>query len=170
MQVGDALDHHLVHTEPTPVWMGELPDDYGEIPAPIVVNLCGVFPRGAPLGLTVLGFPMHDTVDPEMVPPRGALERFLGAVNRFAEQEPTYWHCHAGINRSGFALAAYLHLYRDLTISQAIENLRRRRSGMVLCNSLFERLLREWYGSRQEQEFEPFSFDTWKKEKGGRRA
>ena len=71
---------------------------------------------------------------------------------------------------SFFVTTFTLYLYRDLTISQAIDNLRRRRSGMVLCNSLFERLLREWYGTRQEQEFEPFSFETWKKEKHGRTA
>lgn len=171
MPFDDALDHHLVHTEPTPMYMGELPSDYADQPAPIVVNLCGVFPRSAPLGVTVLAFPMHDTVDPTLVPERAELERFLGAVHRFGEHEPSYWHCHAGLNRSGLALAAYLHLYRSLTISQAIANLRKRRSGMVLCNALFEKMLRDWYGTEAEQAFTPFSLETWRRERtGARRA
>jgi protein-tyrosine phosphatase len=165
----DALDYHLVSTEPTPLYMGELPPDYGDAPAPVIVNLCGVFPRNAPLGVVVLSLPMHDTLEAEFVPARADLERFLRAVDHFAVDGPTYWHCHAGINRSGLAVASYLHLYRDLTISQAIENLRLRRSGMVLCNSLFERTLRAWYGTASEQEFQPFSLEMWLRERQGAR-
>src|SRR5688572_31568879 len=114
-----ALDHHLVSTEPTPVYMGELPDDYCDVPAPIVVNLCGVFPRAAPQGTLVFSLPMHDALEPELAPTRPELEKFLAVVHVYAAEEPSYWHCHAGINRSGFALGAYLHLYRGFTISQA---------------------------------------------------
>ena len=169
MDFAERLDHHLVSTEPTPLYMGEIPRDYADAPAPVVVNLCGVFPRIVPFGYTVLSLPMHDTLELELIPERAEIERFLHGVHRFAEHEPSYWHCHAGINRSGFAVAAYLHLYRGLTISQAIENLRRRRSGMVLCNSVFEGLLREWYGGPEEQDFEPFSFQTYLKERQGAR-
>lgn len=169
MTTADRLDHHLVSTEPSPLFMGELPQDYADAPAPVIVNVCGVFPRVVPFGLTVLGLPMHDTLDLDLIPERPEIERFLHGVHRFAEHAPTYWHCHAGINRSGFVVAAYLHLFRGLTISQSIDNLRKRRSGMVLCNSVFEGLLREWYGGPEEQAFEPFSFERYARGRQGAR-
>lgn len=170
MLIDEALDFHLVSTDPTPLYMGELPWDYADVPAPVVVNLCGVFPRSAPLGTIVLAFPMHDTLDPELLPPRSHFEAFVDTVHAWAERQPTYWHCHAGINRSGMAVAAYLHRYRGLSISQAIDNLRRRRSGLVLCNNVFERTLREWYGGPHEQAFEPVGEEVWAREHTGRRG
>src|SRR5678815_2400492 len=100
MVLDESLDYHLVSTEPTPLYMGEIPTDYADVPAPIVINLCGVFPRSAPMGITVLGLPMHDTLDPELVPERADVERFLAAAHHFTEVQPSYWHCHAGINLS----------------------------------------------------------------------
>ena len=169
MYVEDSLDHHLVHDSPQPLYMGELPARWSEVPTPVVVNLCGVYPKGDPGGRMVLGLPMLDVLDRSMVPDRAELERFLASVHALANDQPSYWHCHAGINRSGLAVASYLHLYRGLAISEAIANLREKRSEMVLCNHLFEGLLREWYGGPDEQEFQRFDLQTYLKERQGRR-
>jgi protein-tyrosine phosphatase len=169
MSVEDFLDHHLVHDAPSNLFMGELPARWSDIPTPVVVNLCGVYPKGDPEGRMVLGLPMLDILDRSMVPERAELERFLATVHTLAEEQPSYWHCHAGINRSGFAISAYLHLYRGMPISRAIASLREARSEMVLCNHLFEGLLREWYGGPDEQEFQRFDLQTYLKERRGRR-
>ena len=55
-----------------------------------------------------------------------------------------------------------------MRISEAIVTLRQQRSPMVLCNSLFERRLREWYGGEDEQEFRPFDVETYLRERLGR--
>ena len=168
MFVDETLDHHLVHTAPTELFMGELPPRWDVIPAPVVINLCGVYPHGDPAGRMVLGMPMLDVLDRSMVPERDALEGFLASAHALVAEQASYWHCHAGINRSGLALAAYLHLYRGLRISEAIGTLRAQRSEMVLCNHLFEGLLREWYGGPDEQEFQRFDLQTYLKEREGR--
>ena len=169
MFVEDSLDHHLVHESPHPLFMGELPARWNDIPARVVVNMCGVYPHGDPDGRLVLGMPLLDVLDRSMMPTREDLERFLASVHALADGEPSYWHCHAGINRSGLAVASYLHLYRDMRISDAISELRARRTEMVLCNHLFEGLLREWYGGPDEQEFQRFNLATYLKEREGRR-
>jgi protein-tyrosine phosphatase len=110
---------------------------------------------------------MQDDPDPALLPSRDDIERFLAVVHPFASAEATYWHCQAGINRSSMLVAAYLHLYRGKTISEAIAHLRKERSEMVLCNATFERTLREWYGMPDEQDFEPFDIETWLRERNG---
>lgn len=165
----DGLDFHLVADAPTPVYMGELPRRWDEIPARVVVNLCGVYPAGEPYGRVVHGLALLDVLDPDLLPERQVFESFLDAVHNHAGTEATYWHCHAGLNRSGLALAAYLHRHRGLRISDAIAQLRERRTGMVLCNSLFERTLRRWYGEADEQDFETLSIDDYLVERRGRR-
>jgi len=150
----EDLDFHQVSDGPTPLFMGELPRDYLEQPARVVLNLCGVHPPGQAFGRIVHTMPLLDVLDAELAPGRAELERFLAAAHLYAAHEPTYWHCHAGLNRSGLAVAAYLHLYRSLRISDAIAQLRSRRAAMVLCNSRFEGLLRSWYGGDDEQAFE----------------
>lgn len=163
------LDHHLVHEQPAPLYMGELPLDYHEAPARVIVNLCGAFPTGMPIGATIFTFPLHDTLEPQWMPPRADLERFLGVVHRYTVDSPSYWHCHAGLNRSGIAVAAYLHLYRGLPIGESIAQLRDRRSTMVLCNGYFESLLRTWYGTDEERDVEGMSPSTWQfAHRGGR--
>jgi len=169
MFVEDSLDHHLVHEDPHPIYMGELPANWADIPARVVVNMCGVYPSGDPDGRLVLGMPLLDVLDRSMSPTRENLERFLASVHALAGQQASYWHCHAGINRSGLAVASYLHLYRGMEISKAIAHLREKRSEMVLCNHLFEGLLREWYGGPDEQEFQRFNLATYLKEREGRR-
>ena len=125
------LDYHLISSEPAPLYMGELPRAYEDIPARIVINLCGVYPVGEPFGRTVLSMPLLDALEPELCPKKEELERFLDAVHHFAATEPSYWHCHAGINRSGLAVAAYLHRHRGMRIGEAMANMRARRSPMV---------------------------------------
>lgn len=168
--VQHILDHHLIASDPAPIYLGELPPDYALTPAPVVVNLCGVFPQSAPPVRVVLGFAMHDSLDPTLLPRRADLERFLESVHLHARDEATYWHCHAGINRASFVLSTYLHLYHGMRIGDAIALLRRRRSPMVLCNNVFERMLREWYGSQDEQDFRSFTLDSYLSELRRHRA
>ena len=163
------LDYPLISDDPFPVFMGELPRAYEDIPAKVVVNLCGVYPLGEPFGRTVLSMPLLDALEPELCPSRENLERFLDAVHHYASTEASYWHCHAGINRSGLALAAYLHRHRGLRIGEAVATMRARRSPMVLCNSLFEGQLRNWYGRPEEKGFEPFNMDRYLSERTGSR-
>jgi hypothetical protein len=164
----DELDFHLVSDEPAQLFMGELPRRWEEVPTRVVVNLCGVYPVGEPYGRIVHGMALLDVLDPQLVPARETFESFLDAVHIYAGSEATYWHCHAGINRSGLAVAAYLHRYRGLRISDAIDHLRRTRTPMVLCNNVFERTLRDWYGDDDEQDFDVVPIDTYLARRGGR--
>lgn len=157
----EDLDCHLISEDPVPIYMGELPRDYSMVPAPVVVNLCGVFPQAVPPVRVVHSMPLVDSLDVALLPSKDDVDRFLEAVHVHAQDLPSYWHCHAGINRSGFTLAAYLHRYRGLTISSSIALLRYRRSGMVLCNNVFERTLRSWYGTPDEQTFERFTLEAY---------
>lgn len=166
----DDLDYHLVSSEPVPIYMGELPYDYDHQPARVVLNLCGVHPPGQAFGRIIHTMPLLDVADDDLAPARHQLERFLAAAHLYAEHEPTYWHCHAGLNRSGLALAAYLHLYRALPIGQAIGTLRDRRTPMVLCNPHFEGLLRAWYGTPEEQDFEPVEIEAYLSARTGGRS
>jgi protein-tyrosine phosphatase len=169
-RVDDTLDHHLILSTPQPLYVGELPGTWDSIPAPVVVNLCGVYPRGDPGGRLVFGLPLLDVLDRSMSPSRETVERFLAEVHVEVQHAPSYWHCHAGINRSNLAAAAYLHLYLGHRISDAIALLRERRSEMVLCNHRFEGLLREWYGGPDEQAFKRFDVGAYLREREGRRA
>lgn len=148
--------------------MGELPRAYGNVPAPVVINMCGIFAHPeAPVRVT-FGMPLLDSLDESLAPSKAELEAFLASVHPWAERGSTYWHCHAGLNRSGLAVAAYLHLYRGFRISEAIAHIRERRNPMVLCNSLFEKRLRGWYGQADEQEFKPFDMETYLRERWGK--
>jgi len=158
------LDYDLVHQAPEPLFLGELPTTYAQVPAPVVINVCSVYPAVAPPVRVLLSLPFLDVPDESMLPERAMIERFLAGVHVHARQGATYWHCHAGINRASFVSAAYLHLYRGVRVSEAIRTLRERRSPLVLCNPVFERALREWYGGPDEQEFEPFSMDRYLEE------
>lgn len=167
--IDPKLDYTLISDTPAPLFMGELPRDWTDIPARIVVNLCGAFPWGEPFGRLVFSLPMLDAMEDKLMPDRAEIERFVDAVHGYAEQESTYWHCHAGLNRSGLCVATYLHRHRGMAISDAIHHMRGARHPMVLCNSTFEQKLRTWYGRPDEQEFEPFDMTTWLQERQGSR-
>jgi hypothetical protein len=145
------LDYHLVDDDPAPLYMGALPETWDQVPARVVVNLCGMFPEGSARRRIVHALPLVDVADEAAVPPKTRLEGFVDAVHAYAAQEPTYWHCHAGLNRSGLLVALYLHRHRGYRISEAIDLLRQRRSPLVLCNPVFDRRLREWYGDADER-------------------
>ena len=164
------LNYTLVSESPAPLFMGELPRDWQDIPARVVVNLCGVFPWGEPFGRVVLSLPMLDALENALMPCRADIERFVDSVHPWASHEPTYWHCHAGLNRSGVCVASYLHRYRGMRISDAINHMRSARHPMVLCNATFERSLRDWYGDEDEQDFEAFDMQTWLEERQGQRS
>ena len=163
--VTGSLNHHLLSDTPAPLFMGELPHRYEHVPARVIINMCDSWPSGSPAGRTLFSFPF---LDPDLMPERRRLEGFVDAVHTHAATEPTYWHCHAGLNRSGLAVALYLHRHRAMRISDAIRHMRERRTPMVLCNGLFERRLREWYGGEDEQEFEVRSLDDYLTGRHGR--
>lgn len=169
MSAESNLDFDLVHTAPTPIFMGELPDDYAFAPADVIINACGVFPPLTVPAPTILTLPMLDTLELEYLPNRKQIEAFVAGAHVHVERGPTYWHCHAGLNRSGILLATYLHLYRGMRISDVITTLREKRSPMVLCNNVFERTLRTWYGGEDEQAFETFDLATYLRERVRRR-
>ena len=146
------------------MWVGELPGARTPVPAGIVINVSGTYPHYAPPVRIVLALPFLDVPDATMLPARADVERFLDGVDVHAKADGTYWHCHAGINRASFVAAAYMHRHRGMRISQAIDTLRERRSPLVLCNPVFERVLREWFGDAEEQEFEPFTMERYLEE------
>lgn len=160
-------DYQQIILNPVPIFMGAFPIS-SQPPAQVVVNLCGDRAFTPAWGQTVLAMPMRDSPRPEDLPEREQLERFLASVHIFSRREASYWHCLAGLNRCGFALSAYLHLFWGMPISEAIALLRKKRSQWVLCNPLFEGTLRVWYGTATEQEFTPISFDDYLKERYGR--
>lgn len=154
------MNFDLVSPVPFPLYVGRMPTDFPSLPATAVLSL-SEHPPELPEGYRGLALPMVDRNDIDSLPTRNALNRFLLRAHRLAANESTYWHCHAGLNRSGFAVVAYLHLYRDLSVSVAIRALRAARGPMALCNPTFERALRDWYGGPEEQDFEPFSVEQY---------
>jgi hypothetical protein len=157
----DPLSYDQILKEPAAIFMGPMPVHYCQIPANVVINMCGEYPAGDSSQHMTLAMPLFDVQDAALLPKREDFERFLFEVHRYAADQASYWHCHAGINRSALALSGYLNLYRGMKISAAIRLLRRRRSPLVLCNSLFEQTLRRWYGGPEEQHFEPFSVEAY---------
>jgi predicted protein tyrosine phosphatase len=58
------------------------------------------------------------------------------------EGKKTLVHCQAGLNRSALVAAAYL-IRTGMSVDEAIQLLRDKRSPVVLCNSYFEKWLRK---------------------------
>ena len=163
------LGYHLIDDQPTAIFLGPLPQQWKEVPAPVVINMCDGYPNGDRDGYTVCALPLLDLQEDEAMPSREVFETFLASVHTHAANASSYWHCHAGLNRSSLALAAYLHLYRGYRISEAIEQIRARRSPLCLCNALFEKTLRVWYGEKNEQDFVPVDMNAWLTERTGGR-
>lgn len=143
-------DFSLVHEDPYPLVLGADPDDYlydymREFP--LIVNMTGDAGHETTTHAIVMHYSMIDAPHEDLVPPQDRCEAFLRAAHVFASTGPSYWHCAAGINRSGFMVAAYLHLHRGLGIVDAISLLREKRHRFVLSNSMFERTLLERYGT-----------------------
>ncbi len=164
------LSYHLIDDRPAAIFLGPLPRQWSDIPAPCVINMCGAYPNGEPEGLTVFAMPLLDVQERSAMPERAEFESFLASIHEKASVTASYWHCHAGLNRSSLALAAYMHLYRGYRISDAIEHIRARRSPLCLCNSLFEETLRGWYGDDDEQDFVPVDMNAWLTERTGGRS
>jgi len=143
-------DHDLIHDDPAPLYLGSDPGDYlydNIREFGLIVNLMDRLQTETAPHAIVMHYSMIDIEDtPELIPDRDRVEAFLWAVHVFAATEKTLWHCAAGLNRSGFMLAAYLHLYRQIPIRDAIALLREKREPTVLNNKTFERTLLEWYG------------------------
>ena len=144
-------DRNLVHSEPFDIWLGADPMRYPPKAFDtftVIVNLRDFVAadRSSPLGTVVLHYSMKDLESRSALPERESLEDFLAAVHVLAGKGSSLWHCFAGLNRSGLALAAYLHLYRGLPIREAIQLLREKRCEYVLSNKVFAQALIEWYG------------------------
>lgn len=166
----EGVDYHRILDGPNAIFMGPLPASWEDVPAPVVINATAIYPPGPPKTQLLFAFPLLDLQESSALPPRDRLERLLEAVDAQARQRATYWHCHAGLNRSGLLLAAYLHLHRGHRISDAISLLRERRLPIVLCNALFERTLRSWYGGPDEQDFDAVDVSAWMRARTGGRA
>lgn len=108
--------------------LGGRPDDYTKVErvANSVVCLTAEPPSPGVLGLPVYWVPMWDTGERRELPDAKKLKEVLGLVAHLPR--PVYWHCEQGINRSAFALAAYLILYRGQAPQAAIDHVRRCRS------------------------------------------
>lgn len=146
MQPWNDIDKH-----PTPIALGRLPEP-GIPDSPVLV--CFVV-EAPPPGELHFHFPMRDSMNPALLPTREELVSFLEHIHPAVSRRASYWYCRAGQNRSAFGLAAYLHLFRGMAISDAIERMRMLRDRRVLCNPLFESSLRGWFGTPAEQTFRP---------------
>ena len=160
-------DYDRILDSPTPLYLGRFPTEPRHLNVACFINLCGELPHGIPNGVATYVFPLKDTLDPILRPKRAAVEQFLATVHEHVKVAPSYWHCHAGLNRAGFALSAYLHLFHGVRISEAISLLRTTRSPYVLCNSNFEGFLREWYGEDDEKVFTPTEEDVYYRRREG---
>lgn len=137
-----------IHSEPHIIVMGANPSEYWIDSVSrfnVIVNLMDHPGHSTIPGAVVMHYSMIDMEDEEFVPDKDRSEDFLWAVHLFASTGTSFWHCRAGLNRSGYMLATYLHLYRQFRIKDAISLLREKRSHQVLNNSVFERALIKRY-------------------------
>ena len=160
---------NLIVDQPA-IYLGAFPERPEQCTPGVRINLCEqvLVPRLE--HQPVFQLTMRDDIDPTHLVERSVLERFLLAVHTVAADQPSWWHCREGINRSAFALAAYLYLHRGMRISSAIDCLRSQRSSLVLCNTLFEETLRAWYGGPDEQTFSRTRFTDFLSQRGKRQT
>lgn len=83
---------------------------------------------------------MYDASDQSMA----QVDRWARWVNARRKTGPVLVHCQAGLNRSGLIVARALMMEdaEYYTADEAIEELRSKRSPLVLCNTDFEEYLR----------------------------
>jgi hypothetical protein len=139
-------DFHLIVEEPYPIYLGALPwNSYDEVPADVIFNFCGDIPE---LGVqkTTIIFPFLDSNNPAAIPHEEDILSFMNVASMYARKGPTFWHCHAGINRSAFMLARYLHNhdpnFEGASIDYIIDLIRRKRYDYCLSNDAFVHSLR----------------------------
>ena len=86
-----------------------------------------------PAALTAAGLRHHSLPLPPILPLNGSLqdmllrglEEVLATIRAEVEAgQPVMVHCHAGKDRTGLALTAYLVRYHDLDVKEAIERVR----------------------------------------------
>lgn len=86
---------------------------------------------------------MYDSVHDG--PSIAKIERIADWVNDCRRQGPTLVHCQAGLNRSGLVAAiALLRDGTDRSPESVINLLRTSRSPAVLCNPIFEKMVRDY--------------------------
>lgn len=136
----------LVRSVPR-VFVGPSPELLDGEPPGRVVSLCPT-ERAFPGQLL---FPMADTQRRVRMPERHAFEAFIEAADRATTEGPTYWHCHLGLNRAPFAVAAWHTRHRGMAVADAVATLRGLRGARVLENELFVHTLFEWYPTAPNQ-------------------
>lgn len=143
-----TTEMHLIHNNPTEIYMGPIPISYAHIPQVIFDFTSWSQKPDIVTHNMIMCFPMQDVQDKRALPKREDVEIFLKAAHELASRRSSFWHCLAGLNRSGLMLAAYLHLYRDLKIEEAITLIRHCRSKDALFNPVFVETLLEWYSDK----------------------
>ncbi len=141
------VDYHLIIDKPYPIYLGALPwNSYSSVPADTIFNFCGDIPESGTMKKTFI-FPFLDDDREDSVPDQKDIFDFLHVANVYATQGPTFWHCHAGVNRSAFMLASYLWLYhddfKDTDMNNVIGMIRNKRYDYCLCNDAFVKRLLE---------------------------
>lgn len=139
-------DFHLIVREPHPIYLGALPwKSYRKIPADVIFNFCGDIPDFGTQKTTII-FPFLDSNNSEAIPDEEDILRFMNIASMYAKNGPTFWHCHAGINRSAFMLARYLYShdpnFEGASIDYIIDLIRRKRYDYCLSNEAFIHSLR----------------------------
>lgn len=121
------------------LWMGGNP--VGEVPERFayVLNLYAREPYDMHEGQVLTMAPFNDSED---IPGEDRLVFLARYVNACLAYGPTLVHCQAGLNRSGLISALALIL-NGRTPDEAIALLREKRGEIVLCNTHFEKWLRE---------------------------
>lgn len=145
LDVSPIVKGHLLGSQPFFNWMDS--DGFRQNRVHIVANLQNSVQYDTSKLKALLHLPMEDLQHESAVPSRERFERFLGAVDLMARgsEGNVLWHCRAGINRSAFALAAYLAIHKNIPIDEAIALIRANRDPGCLSNRVFLATLQKWY-------------------------
>ena len=86
-------------------------------------------------------FPFLDIEHEKEIPSAESISDFIEVARIYTQRGPTFWHCHAGINRSAFMLALYIWMETERTMEESIGLIRSRRDVRCLNNKVFESYL-----------------------------
>ncbi len=100
-----------------PLWLGDAPRRWTEVPAQSFVNLSSTSPDGYPAGLYVVWRPTELEVQSADV------ERLLDAVHPLVRSTSSYWF-DDGSGVAGLAMVAWLHRRNGWALHRALEEVR----------------------------------------------
>ncbi|MBD3255987.1 MAG: hypothetical protein GF383_12905 [Candidatus Lokiarchaeota archaeon] len=138
-------NYSLMIEKPHPVYIGALPwNTYQGIPAEVIFNFCGDLPKLGTKKTTII-FPFLDENNRDALPSDEDIFNFLKVAVFYTQKTSTFWHCHAGVNRSAFMLALYLYTYHfdNMSMEDVIEFIRGKHHDYCLSNETFVRKLKE---------------------------